>query len=80
MAEKRLTITKVAIDGLPPAAKGKRAYYYDTKAKGLVVAVTDRGTKSFLVYRWVSGRPKRITLRARERRRAHDRAGAQGRC
>lgn len=62
MAENRLNLTKAAIDNLPAAAKGKRAYYYDTKAKGLVVAVTDKGTKSFLVYRWVGGRPERITL------------------
>jgi integrase len=62
MSENRLNLTKAAIDALPPAAPGKRAYYYDTKAKGLAVAVTDRGTKSFLVYRWLSGRPERITL------------------
>lgn len=62
MAEKRLNLTKAAIDAFPPAAKGKRAYYYDTKAKGLAVAVTDQGTKSFVVYRWIDGRPERITL------------------
>ncbi|MBI4293645.1 MAG: tyrosine-type recombinase/integrase [Betaproteobacteria bacterium] len=58
----RVNLTKAAIDAFPPAPKGKRAYYYDSKAKGLAVAVTDKGTKSFIVYRWVSGRPERITL------------------
>ncbi len=62
MAGNRISLTKAAIDGFPPAGEGKRAYYYDTRAKGLVLAVTDRGTKSFMVYRWVSGRPERITL------------------
>lgn len=62
MAVERVHLTKVAIDAFPPAPKGKRAYYYDTKAKGLVVGVTDKGTKSFLIYRWVNGRPERITL------------------
>jgi integrase len=62
MPAKRLNLTKAAIDAFPPAADGKRAYYYDTKSKGLVVAVTDKGTKTFLVYRWVGGRPERITL------------------
>lgn len=62
MATPRLNLTKAAIDAFPPAPRGKRAYYYDSKAKGLVVSVTDKGVKSFLVYRWVSGRPERITL------------------
>lgn len=62
MAATRLNLTKAAIDAFPAAPKGKRAYYYDTKAKGLVVSVTEKGVKSFLVYRWVNGRPERITL------------------
>ncbi len=62
MAANQVHLTKAAIDAFPPAEQGKRAYYHDTKAKGLVVAVTDRGTKSFMVYRWVNGRPERITL------------------
>ena len=62
MAIERVHFTKAAIDAFPAAPKGRRAYYYDTKAKGLVVGVTDTGTKSFLIYRWVDGRPERITL------------------
>ncbi len=58
----RVNLTKAAIDAFPPAPKRKRTYYYDSKAKGLAVAVTDKGTKSFIVYRWVNGRPERITL------------------
>lgn len=62
MAVDRVNLTKAAIEAFPPAPNGKRSYYHDTKAKGLVVAVTDKGTKSFMVYRWVNGRPERITL------------------
>ncbi len=62
MAANILNLTKAAIDAFPPAPKGKRSYYYDTKAKGLVVSVTEKGVKSFQVYRWVNGRPERITL------------------
>lgn len=62
MAEKRMNFTKAAIEAISPAPAGKRAYYYDTKAKALVLAVTDRGTKSFLIYRRVNGAPERITL------------------
>ena len=60
----RLNFTKAAIEALPAAPKGKRTYVYDThpKAKGLAVAVTDKGVKSFIVYRWIDGRPERITL------------------
>ncbi len=62
MALNRVNLTKAAIGAFPPALPGSRAYYHDSKTKGLVVSVTDKGTKSFLVYRWVKGRPERITL------------------
>lgn len=62
MSISRINLTKAAIDTFPPAPTGKRVYYHDSKTKGLVVAVTDKGTKSFVVYRWVKGRPERITL------------------
>lgn len=54
--------TKALIEALPPAEKGKRAYIYDSKVRGLGVAVTDRGTKTYIVYRWVRGKPERVTL------------------
>jgi integrase len=44
-----------------PAA-GKRAYYYDTKMRGLGIGVTSKGSRSFIVYRWVEGKPERVTL------------------
>lgn len=62
MSISRINLTKATIDAFPPAPAGKRVYHHDSKTKGLVVAVTDKGTKSFLVYRWVNGRPERITL------------------
>lgn len=48
MALNRVNITKAAIDAFTPAPIGKRAYYHDSKTMGLVVSVTDKGTKSFL--------------------------------
>src|SRR4051794_3842399 len=62
MEDTRLHFTKAALDALPAAAPGKRVYYHDKKANALVLAVTDKGTKSFLVYRRVHGPPERITL------------------
>ncbi len=47
---------------LPVPSKGKRAYYYDTKVRGLGISITDKGTKTFIVYRKVNGRPERVTI------------------
>ena len=40
----------------------KRAYYYDIKLPGLVLSVTPAGTKSFLIYKKIKGKPVRHTL------------------
>ena len=60
--ESRFNFTKAALQALPLAAPGRRAYFHDTAVRGLLVAVTDRGAKSFQLYRRVNGRPERITL------------------
>lgn len=62
MAENKFEFTEAAIHDLPCPIQGKRAYFYDTLAPGLGVAVTPAGTRTFIVYRWVNGRPERITL------------------
>ena len=58
----RVPLTKHVIDKtrLPP--KGKRWFLTDTKVLGLRVSITSTGTRTFLVYRWVNGRPERFTL------------------
>lgn len=58
----KLNFTKSAIESLFVPASGKRAYYYDSKIRGLGISVTGSGTKSFIVYRWFNGKPERITL------------------
>lgn len=62
MPSKKFNFTKKAIAALPAAPSGRRQYYYDTKVRGLALAVTAKGTKSFQVYRSIQGRPERITL------------------
>jgi hypothetical protein len=47
----RVNLTKTTIEALPPAPPGKRAYYTDTKVRGLQLLVTDRGVKSWYLYR-----------------------------
>ena len=60
--ENRFRFTKKLLEGLESPEPGKRAYYYDLVARGLCVAVTPTGTKSFYVYRWVQGKPERVLL------------------
>lgn len=60
-------MTKAVLDDatasdLPPADKGKRSYLYDALVPGFGIAVTERGTKTFFLYRKIGGVPKRITL------------------
>lgn len=62
MADKKLNFTKATLEALPKPLAGKRAYYYDTKMRGLGISITSNGTYSFIVYRWVNGKPERITL------------------
>jgi len=62
MSDKRFSFTKANINKLPTPDKGKRAYYYDTKINGFGIAITDKSTKTFLVYRKINGKPERITI------------------
>src|SRR6516162_4747316 len=56
-------LTAKFIASLKPAAPGTRAHYWDTLVPGLGLRVTDRGAKSFVVYRrWGGSAPARRTL------------------
>ena len=60
--DNKFNFTKRSLEILSIPINGKRSYYYDEKVRGLGVAVTDKGTITFIVYRKVDGRPERITL------------------
>tara|TARA_R110002051_G_scaffold153904_1_gene226236 strand:- start:7516 stop:8685 length:1170 start_codon:yes stop_codon:yes gene_type:complete len=62
MASFEINFTKAALAAAGTAAKGKRDYYYDAKEKGLVLAVTPAGGKSFYLYKRIDGRPERLLL------------------
>lgn len=62
MTSHRLNFTKAALSKAPPAKKGSKDYYYDEREKGLVLAVTPTGTKSFYLYKRIDGRPERLLL------------------
>ncbi|WP_423820701.1 tyrosine-type recombinase/integrase [Salinisphaera sp. SPP-AMP-43] len=62
MNQKTLRFNKREIASLPPAENKKRDYYQDPRTPGLRLAVTDKGSKSWVLQRRVNGRVKRITL------------------
>ncbi|MBE0567982.1 MAG: site-specific integrase [Krumholzibacteria bacterium] len=61
---RRFRFTKDDLTAIPPPPSGRRAYVYDTfpRAKGLGLAVTPAGTKTFFLHRRVDGRPERIRI------------------
>lgn len=59
---RRFNFTEEKITKLPLPPKGKRICYWDKTEPRLVLVVTSTGTKTFQVYRKISGRPERITL------------------
>lgn len=62
MRKNTINFTKSGIVNLPPADPGKRTCYYDSKVDGLELRVTDKGSKSFSVYRWINGKARRIVI------------------
>jgi integrase len=62
MTTKTFSFTKTSIAALPPAARGKRDVYYDERMPHLALRVTDKGTKTFMVYKWSDGSPIRRTI------------------
>lgn len=62
MASHRINFTKAALSKAENAAKGRKDYYYDEREKGLVMAVTSTGTKTFYLYKRIDGRPERLML------------------
>lgn len=57
-----INFTKRELEALTSPPKGKRAYFNDTKIKGLQLAITDKGTMTFVVYRRIDGKPTRVKL------------------
>ena len=62
MTDRKFSFTKASIEKLPTPPAGRREIYYDTRVPHLVLRVTDKGTKSFIVYRWVDGRALKRTI------------------
>jgi integrase len=59
---RKFQFTKKAIDTLPAPTNGQRAYFYDASIRGLAVAVSPLGKKTYILYRKIAGRPERVTI------------------
>ena len=57
----KLAFSKRRLEELGAPARG-RADYHDTKAPGLCLTVTEKGAKTFSLYRRVDGQPARIKI------------------
>jgi integrase len=62
LASHHLNFTKAALLKAPAAKRGVKDYYYDEREKGLLLAVTPAGTKTFYLYKRIEGRPERLLL------------------
>jgi integrase len=61
-APRRFHFTERRISALPAPTNGQRGYYYDDEIRGLAVAVSPGGQKSYVLYREVANRPERIPI------------------
>ncbi len=55
--DRKINFTKKGIQALEKPADGKQVYYRDTQTAGLALSVARGGTKSFVYYRKVNGKP-----------------------
>lgn len=61
MASEKFNFTRASISAITPPEKGRK-YYLDNQTRSLIIDVQASGTKTFQVYRKVSGSPVRIAL------------------
>ena len=55
-------LTKIGVERLKKAPKGKRVEHFDRKEPGLAIRVTDKGSKSWVCYFYLGPRHCRVTL------------------
>jgi len=62
MSVNRINFTKKLLDALPVSNRGKRTYFNDTGERGLQLCITDKGYKSFYLYKKIEGKPTRTFI------------------
>ena len=58
----KINFTKRSIESIELPDKGKRLTFYDSKTPSLALRVTSTGTKTFVIYRKINGKPERYTI------------------
>ncbi len=61
---RKLNFTQTTLAALTCPAGKRRGWVYDTKVGGLALMMTDKGAKSYFLYRWFAGRPHQKRLGA----------------
>jgi integrase len=59
---RRFHFTNKRLAALLAPTNGQRSYFYDDEVRGLAIAVSPVGKKTFVLYRKVAGRPERISI------------------
>ncbi|MGA9305604.1 MAG: tyrosine-type recombinase/integrase [Candidatus Sulfotelmatobacter sp.] len=62
VANNKFAFTERRIEKLPNPQSDQRSYFYDTVVRGLCIAVSPLGKKTYVLYRKVNGRPERVTI------------------
>jgi integrase len=62
LVARKFNFTKRTIEALLPPPGEQRAYFYDTQVRGLALAVSPAGRKTFVWYRKVNGKPERVSI------------------
>jgi integrase len=60
--DNRFPFTERRIEKLPLPTGEQRAYYHDTVVRGLCIAVSPLGKKTYVLYRKVNGKPERVAI------------------
>lgn len=59
---KKVSFTVAALEAMTVPQGKDRHYIYDAKTPGLAYCLTAAGSRSFYLYRWIDGKPKRVRL------------------
>ena len=64
MNENTINFTKAILNNLTCPPDQKRVYFKDEKERGLIIDIRSTGSKSFYLYKKISGKPERVLLGA----------------
>ena len=60
-APRRIRFNKGAVEGIARPERG-RVYVFDSQTPALAVCVTEKGSRTFYLYRRIHGKPQRVRI------------------